>query len=265
MEASVSTAFLLTALAGLSTGIGSALAVFTRKTSKVFLSFALGFSAGVMIYVSFAELLVEAVRLIGQARGATCGEWMGAGAFFGGFAAALIIDWMVPSYENPHEVRTIESMEKPDARPRLMRLGVFTALAIGIHNFPEGMATFAAALSDIKIGISIAVAVAIHNVPEGISVAVPIHYATGSRKKAFWYSFASGLAEPVGALFGYIMLRPFFSDTLFGILFGSVAGIMVFVSLDELIPAAKEYESGHVAVYGLGLGMVVMALSLLLI
>ena len=144
-----------------------------------------------------------------------------------------------------------------------MRLGVLTALAIGIHNFPEGLATFAAALSDVQIGISITIAIAIHNIPEGISVAVPIMYATGSRKKAFWYSFLSGISEPVGAIVGYLVLRPFFSDTLFGILFALVAGVMVFISLDELIPTAKKYAAGHAAVYGVGLGMVVMAVSLL--
>ena len=266
MEENVLIAFLLTALAGLSTGIGSALAFFTRRTSRSFLSLALGFSAGVMIYISFAELLVEGTRALSEAHGESWGRWAGPAAFFGGFAVALIIDLLVPSHENPHEARTIEKMDNgnPDEAARLKRLGVFTALAIGIHNFPEGLATFAAAMSDVKLGISIAIAVAIHNIPEGISVAVPIYFATGSRKKAFWYSFLSGLSEPVGALVGFLVLRPFFSDTLFGILFASVGGIMVFISLDELIPTAKEYERGHLAVYGLGLGMVVMAVSLLI-
>ena len=176
-------AFLLTALAGLSTGIGSALAFFTRRTSRSFLSLALGFSAGVMIYISFAELLVEGTRALSEAHGESWGRWAGPAAFFGGFAVALIIDLLVPSHENPHEARTIEKMDNgnPDEAARLKRLGVFTALAIGIHNFPEGLATFAAAMSDVKLGISIAIAVAIHNIPEGISVAVPIYFATGRR------------------------------------------------------------------------------------
>ena len=143
-------------------------------------------------------------------------------------------------------------------------MGVFTAVAIAIHNFPEGLATFAAALADPTLGVAIAVAVAIHNIPEGISVAVPIYYATGSRKKAFWMSFLSGASEPVGAVIGYLVLRAFFTDTTFGILFGSVAGIMVYVSLDELLPAAREYGKGHIAIAGLIAGMAVMALSLLL-
>jgi ZIP family zinc transporter len=259
----VAIAFLLTTLAGLSTGIGSAFALLGRRTNTRFLSFSLGFSAGVMIYISFAELLVEARLSLVEVHGETLGSWAAVGAFFGGFALIFLIDQLVPSYENPHEARAIEEMSEPGKSPHLMRLGVLTALAIGVHNFPEGIATFAAALSDVRIGVSIAIAIAIHNIPEGISVAVPIMYATGSRKKAFWYSFLSGVSEPAGALVGYLVLRPFFSQTLFGVLFGGVAGIMVFISLDELLPTAKKYATGHVAIYGVGLGMVVMAVSLL--
>jgi ZIP family zinc transporter len=143
-------------------------------------------------------------------------------------------------------------------------MGMFTALAIAIHNFPEGLATFAAALSDPALGLSIAVAIAIHNIPEGISVSVPVYYATGSKKKAFYYSFLSGTAEPVGALIGYFILLNFFSDFVFGILFAGVAGIMVFISLDELLPSAQKYGEHHLSIYGLIVGMAVMALSLLL-
>ena len=143
-------------------------------------------------------------------------------------------------------------------------MGLIAALALAIHNFPEGLATFASALVDMKIGIPIAVAVAIHNIPEGIAVSIPIFYATGDRKKAFFYSFLSGLAEPLGALIGYIILFKFFNDIVFGILFASVAGIMVFISLDELLPASREYGEPHMSIYGLIVGMIVMAVSLLL-
>ena len=143
-------------------------------------------------------------------------------------------------------------------------MGKFTALAIAIHNFPEGLATFVSALTDMKIAIPIAIAIAIHNIPEGISVSVPIYYATGSKKKAFLYSFLSGMAEPVGALVGYFFLRSIFSDLSFGIIFAMVAGIMVFISLDELLPAAEKYGEHHLSIYGLILGMIVMAVSLLL-
>ncbi len=264
MNENIVIAFVLTTLAGLSTGIGSAIALLSRRTNTRFLSFSLGFSAGVMLYVSFVEMLGAARVALAGVYGEGPGGWATAGSFFAGFAGIFVIDQLVPSHENPHEARSVEEMDAPHRSSSLMRLGLFTAVAIGIHNFPEGLATFAAALSDVQLGISIAIAIAIHNIPEGISVAVPIMYATGSRRKAFWYSFLSGVSEPLGALAGYLVLRPFFSDALFGVLFALVAGIMVFISLDELIPTAKKYAAGHAAIYGVGLGMVVMAVSLLI-
>lgn len=266
-------AFLLTTLAGLSTGIGSALAMFTRRTNKTFLSASLGFSAGVMIYVSFVELFPVAKEALEKAHGARLAGWYTAAAFFGGIALILLIDMVVPSEENPHEAPAGECFEHgelvAEAPPasddrKLMRVGVLTALAIGIHNFPEGVATFMSGLADPKIAFSITVAIALHNIPEGIAVAVPIYFATGSRKRAFWLSTLSGLAEPVGAVLAYLVLRPFFSDSLLGVVFAGVAGIMVFISLDELIPTAREYGRGHASVYGLIGGMMVMAASLLL-
>ncbi len=273
MQGNVGLAFLLTTLAGLSTGIGSALAMFTRRTNKTFLSAALGFSAGVMIFVSFVEMYPHANHALQSAYGRSAAGWYTALAFFGGIALIMLIDILVPSEENPHEAPGQECfdgddlvLEKPapDADRKLMRVGVLTALAIGIHNFPEGLAVFASGLADAKIAVSITVAVALHNIPEGIAVAAPIFFATGSRKKAFWLSASWGLAEPVGALLGWLVLRPFFSETLFGVIFAGVAGIMVFISLDELIPTAREYGKGHASVYGLVAGMVVMAASLLI-
>jgi len=265
MNENVLLAFTLTVLAGLCTGIGSALAFFAKRTNKSFLSVALGFSAGVMIYVSLIEIFVKAKDALAEVHGDTAGSWITAGAFFGGIFIIALIDSVIPSYENPHEVRAIEEMQRSAAEEdRLMRMGAFTALAIGIHNFPEGLATFFGALSDPSIGIALTVAIAIHNIPEGISVSVPVYFATGSKKKAFWLSFLSGVSEPVGAIIGYTILKPFFSQTVFGLLFAAVAGIMVFISLDELLPTAKEYGKGHMAIYGLIVGMAVMALSLLL-
>lgn len=258
-------AFLLTLFAGLSTGIGSALAFFTKKTNTKFLSISLGFSAGVMIYVSFVEILPKANVSLSAVLGDKQGSWLTAISFFAGIMFIALIDKLIPSGENPHEVKRIEDMEKKDSKTKLMRMGMFTALAIGIHNFPEGLATFTAALNDPELGLAIAIAIAIHNIPEGIAVSVPIYYATGSRKKAFTLSFLSGLSEPIGALIGYAILMPFMSDTTFGILFAAVAGIMVFISLDELLPAAREYGEHHLSIYGLIIGMAVMAISLLLL
>jgi len=258
-------AFGLTLFAGLSTGIGSAIGFFAKRTNTKFLSVALGFSAGVMIYVSLVEIFVKAKDELVAELGAKQGYWVTVGAFFMGMLIIALIDKLIPSFENPHEMRKIEDLGgKPDKNKKLMRMGLFTALAIAIHNFPEGLATFMAALSEPELGIAIAVAIAIHNIPEGIAVSVPIYYATGSRKKAFWYSFSSGLSEPVGALVGYLILMPFLSPAMFGILFAAVAGIMVFISLDELLPAAEEYGEHHLSIYGVVLGMAVMAVSLLL-
>ena len=182
-----------------------------------------------------------------------------------------MIDKLVPSAENPHAMRDVREMEKdvdPEAKKdnfNLLRLGLFSALVIAIHNFPEGLATFMSTIQDPALGISIAVAVAIHNIPEGIAVSVPVYYATGNRKRAFCYSFLSGLAEPLGAIIGYFLLIRFFTATMFGVVFAAVAGIMVYISLDELLPAAEKYGEHHVAIYGLITGMAVMAVSLLLL
>lgn len=270
-----SIALSLTALAGLSTGIGSAIAFFAKRANYRFLSVATGFSGGVMLYVSFVEILPKAAESLSQGNGKASGNWGATIAFFAGILLILLIDRVIPSAENPHEVRSggqidvVHAGASPQAlqevtSARLHRMGLFTALAIAIHNFPEGLATFLAALDDPVLGAAIAVAIGLHNIPEGISVSVPIYYATGNRRKAFLYSLFSGLAEPVGALLGYLALRPFLTPGLMGALFGGVAGIMVYISLDELLPTSRAYGQGHDSLYGLLAGMVIMALSLLL-
>ncbi|MDR1733204.1 MAG: zinc transporter ZupT [Synergistaceae bacterium] len=265
-------AFGLTVFAGLSTGVGSTLAFLAKQTNTRFLALSMGFSAGVMIYVSFDEILPTARNSLVAEWGKIAGSWATACAFFAGMAVIALIDKWVPEVDNPHEMHTIEEMEmtcdeharKHHDMNKLHRTGIFTAIAIAIHNFPEGLATFTAALAEPALGTAIAVAIAIHNIPEGIAVSVPIFYATGDRKKAFWYSFLSGLAEPSGAIVGYLILLPFFSPAVFGMLFAGVGGIMVFISFDELLPSAEEYGEHHLCIYGLIAGMIVMATSLLL-
>lgn len=263
---SLTLAFGLTLAAGLSTGVGSAIAFFARRTNRRLLCVSLGFSAGVMIYVSLLELLPAGRDALQAALGGARGGWVSLAAFFGGMALVAGIDRLVPSYENPHELHRLEEMTDAarGGEGRLMRMGVLSALAIGIHNLPEGMATFTATLRDPGLGISIAAAIAIHNIPEGIAVSVPIFYATGDRRRAFAWSFLSGLAEPAGAAIGYLLLAPLLTEAVFGAVFASVAGIMVFISFDELLPAAEEYGEHHVALYGLLVGMAVMAASLVL-
>ena len=258
----------LTLFAGLSTGVGSIIGFMSKKFNPKFLAGSLGFSAGVMIYVSMIEIFVKARDSLSLVYGEKQGYLYTVIAFFVGIALIALIDKLIPAYENPHEPKNMERLEEVnvenDRKNKLMRMGLFSALAIGIHNFPEGLATFMGGLADPALGVSIAVAIAIHNIPEGLAVSAPIFYATKSRRKAFIYSFLSGLSEPIGALLGYFLLRTVFNESMFGLIFASVAGIMVYISLDELLPTAEEYGEHHIAIWGLVGGMVVMAISLLL-
>lgn len=290
-------AFGLTLFAGMATAIGSLIAFKAKRTDYRFLSVATGFSAGVMLYVSFVEIFFKGVESLTERFGETGAHWINAASFFGGMLLIGLIDNLIPAAENPHEIHSeaeilplhdpsapvpdfgalsATGVKPPDthdhrAHRKLLRMGLFTALAIGIHNFPEGAATFLAALHDPSVGAAIAVAIALHNIPEGISVSVPIFYATGSRKKAFLYSVLSGLAEPVGAIIAYAAIRLFLTGNtgvippeIMGVLFGGVAGIMVYISLDELLPTSRAYGKGHDSIFGLVAGMLVMAVSLLL-
>ncbi|MDR1919821.1 MAG: zinc transporter ZupT [Tannerellaceae bacterium] len=262
METSnVLTAFILTLLAGLSTGIGSLIAFVANKTNKKFLCFSLGLSAGVMIYVSFIEMLPTAKAELISVFGDRMGILYLLLAFLGGIALITLIDFLVPESGNPHEIHGVEEMNKKDP---LHRVGFVVALSIAIHNFPEGIATFTSALGSLDIAISITVAIAIHNIPEGIAVSVPVYHATGSKKKAFGYSFLSGLAEPVGALIAYLFLMPFWTSSINGLILAAVSGIMVFISLDELLPSAEKYGEHHISIAGLVSGMAVMGFSLFL-
>jgi len=250
-------ALLLTVIAGLSTGIGSAIAYFIKKPRIAYLSFSLGLSAGVMIYISFMELLPGSFEAVGEVWGLV--------AFFIGIAAIGLIDLLIPEPENPHEYKGLDEPTGPRKDNYLMRTGVLTALAIGIHNFPEGLATFTMALSDIRLGIFIAFAIAIHNIPEGIAVSVPIFYATSNKNKAFFYSFLSGISEPVGAIIGYLILLPFLTPAVLAAVLAFIAGVMIYISLDELLPVAHRYGHGHLVIAGIVLGMLVMAVSLLML
>lgn len=279
---SVLFAFLLTLLAGLSTGVGSLVAFFVKQTNYRFLSISTGFSAGVMLYVSFVEIFLKGGEALAEAYGPGTGAWVNVASFFGGIALIALIDALIRGPENPHQVPSAQatagaaahatvSPTDEGSRARLMRMGLFTAFAIALHNFPEGLATFLATLHDPGLGIAIAVALALHNIPEGISVAVPIYYATGSRRRALLYSFLSGLAEPIGAGIAFLGLHLIYGGRsgslpleVMGILFAGVAGIMVYISLDELLPTSRAYGKGHDSLIGLLAGMGVMALSLLL-
>lgn len=269
MEQNVQIAFLLTITAGLATGIGSTIAFFVKDKSTKLLTFAMGFAAGVMLYVSFVEILPEAIHKLMTAYGEDEKKSTAYGvlAFFVGMLVVGIIDRLIPHNENPHEfsLEGEKGAVKGAEKNKLMRIGVLTALALALHNFPEGIATFITALEDPQLGMTIAFAIAIHNIPEGIAVSMPIYFATGDRKKAFTYSFLSGVVEPLGAIVGYLLLMPYLTPVLMGLLLAGVAGIMVFISLDQLLPAAEEYGEHHLSIYGVVLGMMVMAGSLILL
>ncbi len=256
-------AVLLTGFAGLSTCIGGLMAFFSKKLNIKFLSFTLGISAGVMVYISFMELLVKAIDELGSVYNPKIGTTMAVGAFFCGILLVALIDRLIPETQIA-ECASECGMAPEDRKSKcLMRTGVITAVVMGVHNFPEGMATFISALRSPMTAIPIVVAIAIHNIPEGIAVAVPIYYATGSRTKAFLYSALSGMAEPVGAVIGYLILMPFMNETINAIVFAAIAGIMVFISVDELLPAAREYGEHNLSITGLVVGMMVMAVSLI--
>ncbi|HPW90014.1 MAG TPA: zinc transporter ZupT [Paludibacteraceae bacterium] len=286
-------AFGLTLIAGLSTGIGSLIAFCAKKTNQTFLTVSLGFSAGVMLFVSFVDIFPAAEEAFAKTLGdnALLGTML---AFFGGMFLIAIIDLLIPEQDNPHEAVSVEDMNKlplwkkmthrkhvhchhdshhrehchhhhADDSKKLRRVGILVAFSIAIHNFPEGLATFAVGLQGVKVALPIVIAIALHNIPEGIAVAVPIYQATGKKRKAFWLSLLSGLSEPLGALIGYFILLPFWSPTVEGALMALTAGIMVYISLDELLPTAERYGKHHYAIIGVVAGMMFMAFSILML
>ena len=258
----VLTAFAVTAAAGLATAIGGLLVLFTKGPSPRLLAFGLAFAGGAMVYVSLSEILNKSILSFSAAYDARTAFAFATLAFIAGVVATAVLDHAV---ENPHQSLDPQGGEYV-AMPQhqVRRIGLMAAIAITVHNLPEGLATFFATLDNAHVGLGLAAAIAIHNIPEGISIAVPIYVATNNRLYALLACVGSGLAEPLGALIGYTVLAPYLSDAVFGAVFGAIAGIMVFLALDELLPAAKRYARGHETVYGLVLGMAVMAASLVL-
>ena len=281
-------AFLLAIFAGASTCAGAAIAFFSKQDSTKMLSAGLGFSAGVMVYLSFVELLPASIKEFSKL--SQNGEIIALFIFFASMLACIFIDKVVPDDVNPHEIEAPEAYcelrfcylkdrelhiakqkaalaqnNAPASNKALRRTGIFTAFAIALHNFPEGFATFASGLESIKLGVVVALAVAIHNIPEGVAVSLPIYHATGQKRKAFIFAALSGLAEPLGALVGALLILPLFGASAVAVSFALVAGVMIFISFDQLFPVAKAYASGHECLYGLIVGMAVMAFSLKLL
>jgi ZIP family zinc transporter len=251
MPGNVAVALVLSTLAGLSTTIGSFLAIFVRKPSSRFMAVTLGFSAGVMLLLSFMELLRRGIDTVGFLPAYL--------AFFVGMFIMFVLDVLIP-----HQYLA-ERAPSGGQDAGLLKTGLLVALGIAVHNFPEGMATLAGTLQDVTLGAAIALAIALHNIPEGLAVSVPVYAATGSRRTAFLWSFLAGVAEPVGALVAAILLLPLLNDDLLGLMLSAVAGVMVFISLDELVPVARSYGEAHVSIIGVVMGMAVMVISLWLL
>lgn len=249
-EVKIFTPLLLVLLAGSSTVIGGFLSLYIKKFNKTYLAFSLGLSAGVMVYISFLELIPSSIKEIGVLPTNI--------AFFGGMILVMIIDFLIP-----HEF--IEGCSNLDKENKMiLSAGITTAFAIAIHNFPEGVAVFMSSLENIKLGIPLFLAIAIHNIPEGMAVAVPIYYATKSRRKSIFYSLLSGMTEPIGAVIGFMLLSPFLTSSILLIVLAVVAGIMVYISFDELLPVCFKSCEGHYSIIGIISGMVIMAISLYL-
>jgi ZIP family zinc transporter len=273
------TALLLTLIAGAATGIGGGMVLFKKKISSNFLAGALGLSAGVMIFISLAELFPQAQAEIAATGSVKYGEALTLLAFFVGMGIIMLIDFLVPDYENPHEASGLSLEAKTAATgmldqagnaKALHRLGLMSALAIAIHNFPEGIATFIGALNDPQMGAGITFAIAIHNIPEGIAVAIPIYYATKSKGKALLLATLSGFSEVIGALLCWAVTAIFGiqltgDGPIFPLILAAVAGIMIYISLDELLPTAEKYGKHHIAIAGVISGMAIMGISLLIL
>lgn len=273
------TALLLTLIAGAATGIGGALVLFKKKISSNFLAGALGLSAGVMIFISLAELFPEAQAEIMATGSIKYGEALVLIAFFVGMGLITLIDFAIPEYENPHEASglsldaktaAVGILEQNGNEKALHRLGIMSALAIAIHNFPEGIATFIGALNDPQMGTGITFAISIHNIPEGIAVAIPIYYATKSKGKALLYATLSGMSEVIGAVICLAVTAVFGVELtgegpVFPLILAAVAGIMIYISLDELLPTAEKYGKHHVAIAGVVGGMAIMGISLIIL
>ena len=269
------TALLLTLIAGSATGIGGALVLFKKKLSSNTLAASLGLSAGVMVFISLAEMFPEAQKEITSLGSIKYGEAWTLLAFFAGMGIIMLIDFLVPEYENPHEATELsldaDSLTGQDSsRKSLHRLGIMSAMAIAIHNFPEGIATFIGALNDPQMGAGISFAIAIHNIPEGIAVAIPIYYATKSKGKALLYATLSGFSELIGALICIAVTAIFGVELsaggpVFPLILAAVSGIMIYISLDELLPTAEKYGKHHIAIAGVISGMAIMGISLLIL
>ncbi|MBQ9150426.1 zinc transporter ZupT [bacterium] len=272
------TALIFSTIAGLSTVIGGLVTFFIKGNSLKFLSFGLGLSAGVMLFVSLADLYPEACEMIKAQMGSNS-AWL-AVLFFGfGILTAVLIDFFIPDHiqasmftkqigANEAHIDSTDCAENENAEitiGKVKRAGLLTAIVVALHNLPEGLATFTLTSQNVMLGLGIVFAISIHNIPEGMAISIPVYQATHSKRKAFLYSFLSGMAEPIGGVIGFIIIKALFPDLCIGLLFSLVAGIMTYISLDTLLPLSKDYDTGHYSISGVVLGLMVMGIALVFI
>lgn len=255
-------ALLITFLAGLATAIGSVFAFVLKKDNLKALSVGLGFSAGVMIFLSFTDIIPSASQMLSNDF-PNRHDWIVYGGFIIGILIAILIDYFIPDHISEKELE--HSDEVVDKEHRMKRAGLLTAVAICIHNFPEGMATFLSASHDLTLGISVGLAIAIHNIPEGIAVALPVYHSTGKKRYATLYAALSGVSEPIGAVIGMLLLHFFMPQIMVGVAMAAVAGIMIYISFDTLLPLAREFGNWHLSMVGIISGMLFIWVSLLLL
>ncbi len=251
---------ILTLFAGMSTLVGGFITFFIKRDNLKALSIGLGFSAGVMVYISLSELMREAPIMLSEYYGEVMSKALAFGGFFAGIIIAILIDYFIPDHI---ESDFLSTSQKCNQRHKIRRAGLITAIAVTLHNFPEGMATFLVSTQDIMLGIPVAIAIAIHNIPEGIAIALPIFHATGKKRLAILYSFVSGISEPVGGLIGVVLLKTIMPGQTIGIMTAAVAGIMVYLSFDTLLPLSREYGENHHVIIGIISGMLIMSLGLI--
>lgn len=260
----IAMAFSLTLLAGLTTAIGGAIAFVTKKDNLKALSVGLGFSAGVMIFVSLVDIIPGAEAML-KVNFPNKYQWLVFGGFILGILISVLIDYFLPDHVDTEELLHPDAPADEHHHYKLKRAGILTAIAICVHNFPEGMATFLTTTQDITLGLSVALAIAIHNIPEGIAVALPIYHVTGKKRYAMLYAALSGVTEPIGALVGMLIFGLFLPQVLVGFLMAAVGGIMTYISFDTLLPLAKEYGNWHLSIVGIMSGILFIWLSLILL
>lgn len=271
-------ALLLSTLAGLSTVIGGFVTFFIKENSLKFLSFGLGLSAGVMIFISLVDLYPEACEMLKSQLGENF-VWLAIIFFALGILMAVLIDFFIPDHiqgqmfnkqigANEKNIDSTDCAKNENAVisiGKVRKAGILTAIVVAVHNLPEGLATFFMTAQDVMLGLGIVFAIAIHNIPEGMAISIPVYQATHSKRKAFWYSFLSGMAEPVGGVVGFIIIKALFPDLCIGVLFALVAGIMTYISLDTLLPLSKDYDTGHYSISGVVFGLITMGVALILL